>query len=99
VPLCQIVIHLKDSNPYASCKFCGIWVVSYIVQMRNVLSDVWCVIVLVLSVNKVLFCVGMDVVLGFRLGARGGVVVEALCYKLEGHGINYRWCHWNSSWT
>jgi hypothetical protein len=25
-------------------------------------------------------------------GARGGAVVEALSYKLEGHGINSRWC-------
>jgi hypothetical protein len=25
--------------------------------------------------------------------ARGGAVVEALCYKPEGHGINSRWCH------
>jgi len=22
-------------------------------------------------------------------------LVEALCYKLEGHGFNSRWCHWN----
>jgi hypothetical protein len=27
-------------------------------------------------------------------GARGGAVVEALRYKLEGHGFDSRWCHW-----
>jgi hypothetical protein len=27
-------------------------------------------------------------------GARGGVVVEALCYKPEGRGFDFRWCHW-----
>jgi hypothetical protein len=26
-------------------------------------------------------------------------VVEALRYKLEGHGIGSRWCHWNFSLT
>jgi hypothetical protein len=26
-------------------------------------------------------------------------LVEALCYKPEGHGFNYRWCHWNFSLT
>jgi hypothetical protein len=26
-------------------------------------------------------------------GVRGGVVVEALCYKSEGRGFDYRWCH------
>jgi len=24
-------------------------------------------------------------------------LVEALCYKSEGRGFNYRWCHWNFS--
>jgi hypothetical protein len=32
-------------------------------------------------------------------GARGGTVVEALRYKLEGRRINSRWCHWNFSLT
>jgi hypothetical protein len=31
------------------------------------------------------------------LGARSGAVVEALSYKLEGHGIDSQWCHWNFS--
>jgi hypothetical protein len=31
--------------------------------------------------------------------ARGGAVVEAVCYKLEGCGIDSRWCHWNFSLT
>jgi hypothetical protein len=30
-------------------------------------------------------------------GARGGAVVEALRYKPEGRGIDFRWCHWNFS--
>jgi hypothetical protein len=30
-------------------------------------------------------------------GACGGTVVEALCYKPEGRGIDSRWCHWNFS--
>jgi hypothetical protein len=28
-------------------------------------------------------------------GACGSVVVEALRFKPEGHGINSQWCHWN----
>jgi hypothetical protein len=31
--------------------------------------------------------------------AHGGTVVEALCYKSEGRGINSRWCRWNFSLT
>jgi hypothetical protein len=31
--------------------------------------------------------------------ARGGVVVEALRYKPEGRGFDFRWCHWNFSLT
>ena len=30
-------------------------------------------------------------------GARGGVVVKALCYKPAGHGYDSRWCYWNFS--
>ena len=26
-------------------------------------------------------------------------LVEAMRYKLEGHGFNSRWCHWNFSLT
>jgi hypothetical protein len=33
------------------------------------------------------------------LGARGGVVVEALYYKPEGHRIDSQLCHWNFSLT
>jgi hypothetical protein len=32
-------------------------------------------------------------------GARGGVVVKALCYKPVGRGFDSRWCHWNFSVT
>jgi hypothetical protein len=32
-------------------------------------------------------------------GARGGVVVETLRYKLEGRGFDSRWCHWIFSLT
>jgi len=32
-------------------------------------------------------------------GARGGVVVKALRYKLAGRGFDSRWCHWNFSVT
>ena len=32
-------------------------------------------------------------------GARGGVVVKALCYKPAGRGFDSRWCHWNFSVT
>jgi hypothetical protein len=35
----------------------------------------------------------------FYMGARGGAVVEALCYKPEGRGIDSRWCHWIFSLT
>jgi hypothetical protein len=35
----------------------------------------------------------------YTTGARGGSVVEELRYKLEGRGINSRWCHWNFSLT
>ena len=30
-------------------------------------------------------------------GARGVVVVKALCYKPEGRGFDSRWWHWNFS--
>jgi hypothetical protein len=33
------------------------------------------------------------------VGARGGAVVEALCYKPERRGIDSRWCHSNFSLT
>jgi hypothetical protein len=33
------------------------------------------------------------------VGARGGVVVEALRYKPEGHGIDSRWFYWIFSLT
>jgi hypothetical protein len=26
-------------------------------------------------------------------------LVEALCYKPEGRGFDFRWCHWNFSLT
>jgi hypothetical protein len=29
----------------------------------------------------------------FDSGARGDVVVKALCYKLAGRGLDSRWCH------
>jgi hypothetical protein len=29
-----------------------------------------------------------------RSGAHGGLVVEALCHNLEGHGFDSGWCHW-----
>jgi hypothetical protein len=32
-------------------------------------------------------------------GARGGVMVEALSYNLEGLGFDSRWCHWIFSLT
>jgi hypothetical protein len=31
------------------------------------------------------------------LEARGGAVVEALCYKPESRGTDSRWCQWNFS--
>jgi hypothetical protein len=33
------------------------------------------------------------------MGACGGVVVKALCYKPAGRGFDSRWCHWNFSVT
>ena len=33
------------------------------------------------------------------LGARGGVVVNALHYKPASRGFDSRWCHWNFSLT
>ena len=33
------------------------------------------------------------------MGARGGVVVNALRYKPAGRGFDSRWCHWNFSVT
>jgi hypothetical protein len=35
----------------------------------------------------------------FTFGAHGGAVVETLCYKPEGSGIDSQWCHWNFSLT
>jgi hypothetical protein len=37
------------------------------------------------------------IVLPILLRARGGAVVDALRYKLEGHRIDSRWCHRNFS--
>jgi hypothetical protein len=37
--------------------------------------------------------------LHFDYGARRGAVVETLRYKLEGRGIDSRWCLWNFSFT
>ena len=34
----------------------------------------------------------------WKPGARGGIVVKALCYKLAGHGFDSRWCHWIFQW-
>jgi hypothetical protein len=34
-------------------------------------------------------------VLTTSVGARGGVVVKALCYKPAGRGFDSRWRHWN----
>jgi hypothetical protein len=31
----------------------------------------------------------------YRAGARGGVVVEALCYEPKSRGIDSQLCHWN----
>jgi hypothetical protein len=33
------------------------------------------------------------------VGARGGVVVKALCYKPAGRGFDSQWFHWNFSVT
>jgi hypothetical protein len=33
-----------------------------------------------------------------QLMYHGGAVVEALCFKPEGCGINSRWCNWNFYW-
>ena len=35
------------------------------------------------------------VTLSLQYGARGGLVVKALRYKLAGRGFDSRWCHWN----
>jgi hypothetical protein len=34
-----------------------------------------------------------------KMGARAGVVVEALRYKPAGRGFDSRWCHWIFSVT
>jgi hypothetical protein len=34
-----------------------------------------------------------------KFGARGGAVVEKVCYKPEGHGFDFRLCHWSFSLT
>ena len=49
-------------------------------------------------------CVQFRLILVFKelelvAGARGGVVVKALCYKPAGRGFDSRWCHWNFSVT
>ena len=50
--------------------------------------------------NKKVFIVRKICTRSFMvLGARGGVVVKALRYKLAGHGFDSRWCHWNFSVT
>jgi hypothetical protein len=44
----------------------------------------------------VLWCIGSA---HAQYGARGGIVVKALCYKLAGRRFDFRWCHWNFSVT
>jgi hypothetical protein len=45
------------------------------------------------------YCLCVNVYCTTAIGARGGAVVEALRYKLEGHGIDSQWCRWNFSLT
>jgi hypothetical protein len=35
----------------------------------------------------------------YIIEVRGGVVVEALSYKVEGRGFDSRWCNWIFSLT
>jgi hypothetical protein len=44
-------------------------------------------------------CFRFIVISSLYMGARGGVVVEALHYKPEGHGFDSRWRHWILSLT
>jgi hypothetical protein len=41
----------------------------------------------------------LDIIHGYLPLICGGTVVKVLCYKLEGHWFNSRWCHWNFSLT
>jgi hypothetical protein len=34
-----------------------------------------------------------------KMGQAVALLVELLCYKLEGRGFDSRWCHWNVSLT
>jgi len=66
----------------------------------------------VLGINILLLCSGLSVlvlmcararvcvcVCIYIYGGRGGAMVKALCYKLEGRWFDSRWCHWNFSLT
>jgi hypothetical protein len=58
---------------------------SFIIQDLNLLSAV---ILYSTFYPHVLCIISLS---GFCIGARGSVVVEALCYKPEGHGFEIRW--------
>jgi hypothetical protein len=51
------------------------------------------------SVTYILVYIYIYIYIYIIQGARGGAVVEALCYKPEGRRIDSRWCHWNFSLT
>jgi hypothetical protein len=49
--------------------------------------------------ETVLLMLGKYGVVLLSTGAHSNQVVEALCYKLEGHWVNTQRCHWNFSLT
>ena len=55
------------------------------------------------TIEKALMKDMVGCIIRFWHSTKGGHVVaqlvEALCYKPEGHGFDFRWCHWNFSLT
>jgi hypothetical protein len=65
-------------------------------RLRHIAPDIWnsCLISKLLFIHSFI-----PQFIAVPLTMRGGAVVEALRYKPEGRGIDFRWCHWNFSFT
>jgi len=49
--------------------------------------------------RRLIECVGENLWPSWEWGHTVVQIVEALHFKLEGHGFDSRWCHWNFSLT
>ena len=82
----------------------GFWIVAHHLNTQHATDKRLC------AKNESYFCKNFmhrdsnewQIILGWYLSLSGHAVaqlVEALRYKLEGRGVDSRWCHWNFSLT